>query len=85
MKLEVRRLDTGAVQTKICFTLFLRCSAQSLPTVEWFKLRGVIISQYLQYFSRYRGTAIHRESVTSAILLIPILMSGRADITAPEA
>ena len=55
-KLEMCHIDISAVQTlqlaKICFTvtLFPHCSVQSLPTVEWFELNGIVISRHLRYF-----------------------------------
>jgi len=59
---------------KVCFTvtIFLHCSVQSLPAVEWYELHGIVISRYLRYFSRYRGTAIYRDLDDTGIVTFGI-------------
>jgi len=74
----MRHLDTSAVQTlqfaKICFpvTLFPHGNVQSLPTAEWLELHGIIISRYLRFFSKYRGTVINRNLGDAGIATIAI-------------
>jgi len=62
----MRRLDTSAVQTlqfakNVLLLLYFRIAVCSRCQQQWFKLHGIVISRYLRYFSRYRGTAIHRD------------------------